>query len=67
MKITDAYFTDALQRFADNHGKTWKSKLWDKWLSGQDAYMVDGSILRQVRNHPMRDEVLAMITPNRSR
>lgn len=65
MKITDAYFTDALQRFADKHGKKWQSKLWDMWLSGRDDYMADGHILRQVRNHPMCDEVLAMITPNR--
>ena len=64
-KITDALYLDALQRFADKHGRQWKSLLWEKWLNGQDDYLADGPVLRQVRNHPMRDEVLAMITPSR--
>lgn len=63
MKITDPVFTDALQRFADKHGREWRAKLWDAWLSSQDDYLPDGALLRQVRNHPDRDKVLDSITP----
>lgn len=42
--------TAALQRFAQNHGRTWKSKLTDAWISGRDDRLPDGSLLRQVRN-----------------
>ena len=42
--------TAALQRFAQTHGRTWKSKLADAWISGRDDRLPDGSLLRQVRN-----------------
>jgi len=41
---------EALQRFANTHGRTWKSKLVDAWISGRDEHMPDGGLLRQVRN-----------------
>ena len=40
----------ALERFAEHHGRSWKSKLSSAWASGEDASMADGPLLRQVRN-----------------
>lgn len=40
----------ALERFADAHGRTWKSKLRTMWMNGRDALQPDGAYLRQVRN-----------------
>lgn len=40
----------ALKRFASQHGRTWKSKLVDAWISGKDDHLPDGGLLRQVRN-----------------
>jgi hypothetical protein len=61
VKITDPYYLDALQRFADANGKDWRPKLWDMWLTGRDDYHPDGGILRAVRNHPDCDKVLDMV------
>lgn len=41
---------EALRRFAERHGRTWKAKLVSAWLSGKDDRMQDGALLRQVRN-----------------
>lgn len=62
MKITDPMYLEVLTRFAQKHGRNWKSVLYDLWHSGQDAYHADGPALRQIRNHPDRDKVLQMIT-----
>ena len=42
--------TSALKRFAEKHGRTWKSKLKSAWANGTDSTMEDGALLRQVRN-----------------
>lgn len=41
---------EAIKRFAETHGRTWKSRLIDAWISGRDARLPDGGLLRQVRN-----------------
>lgn len=41
----------ALSRFADAHGRNWKSKLRAMWMNGRDALQPDGAYLRQVRNN----------------
>lgn len=41
---------NALQRFASQHGRTWKYKLLVAWHTGRDESMPDGALLRQVRN-----------------
>lgn len=41
---------EALKRFAVRHGRTWKSKLVNVWLSGRDESIPDAALLRQVRN-----------------
>lgn len=40
----------AIVRFAQRHGRSWKSALRDAWASGKDDSMPDGPLLRQVRN-----------------
>lgn len=40
----------ALDSFAQKHGRTWRAKLRSMWFSGQDANQPDGGYLRQVRN-----------------
>ncbi len=45
----------ALQRFADQHGRTWKSALLRLWSRGGDEKHADGALLRQVRNNLGRD------------
>jgi hypothetical protein len=40
----------ALNRFAAEYGRTWKSKLREMWMNGRDALREDGGYLRQVRN-----------------
>jgi hypothetical protein len=40
----------ALKRFAERHGRPWKSQLNAAWLSGADACEEGGCYLRQVRN-----------------
>lgn len=45
----------ALQRFADQHGRTWKRALLELWSAGRDEKHPDGSLLRQVRNTLGRD------------
>lgn len=41
---------DALQRFAAKHGRTWKCRLVEAWMRGNDDRLPDGGLLRQVRN-----------------
>lgn len=41
---------DALQRFAAKHGRTWKCRLVEAWMQGNDDRLTDGGLLRQVRN-----------------
>lgn len=41
---------EALKRFAETHGRTWKSKLVNTWISGRDERIPDAALLRQVRN-----------------
>ena len=41
----------ALLWFAKKNGRTWKSKLSLAWRTGKDTDMVDGYLLRQVRNN----------------
>lgn len=41
---------DALNRFAAEFGRTWKSKLREMWMNGRDDLRKDGCYLRQVRN-----------------
>jgi hypothetical protein len=36
--------------FKARYGRTWKTKLSDLWMNGQDAQEPDGHLLRQVRN-----------------
>jgi hypothetical protein len=40
----------ALNRFAAEYGRYWKSKLREMWMNGRDALREDGCYLRQVRN-----------------
>lgn len=40
----------ALQRYANGHGRTWKSQLSQAWSLGRDECEPDGALLRQVRN-----------------
>lgn len=40
----------ALQRFANQHGRRWKSELSTAWSTGRDDTLPDGPLLRQVRN-----------------
>lgn len=40
----------ALQRYADRHGRNWKSSLCTAWVSRKDELMADAGLLRQVRN-----------------
>lgn len=40
----------ALNRFAAQFGRTWKSKLREMWMNGRDDLRPDGCYLRQVRN-----------------
>lgn len=40
----------ALQRYANQHGRQWKSQLSSDWSSGRDDRREDGALLRQVRN-----------------
>jgi hypothetical protein len=40
----------ALNRFAEAHGRNWKSQLRTMWMNGRDALQPDGAYLRQVRN-----------------
>jgi hypothetical protein len=47
-----------LTAFKAQHGRSWRMKLWDLWLSGRDDRRADGSVLRSVRNHPQRDSIL---------
>jgi hypothetical protein len=47
-----------LRAFKAQHGRTWRARLWDLWLSGRDDRRADGSVLRSVRNHPQRDAIL---------
>lgn len=62
MQITDPMYVEVLTRFAQKHGRNWKSVLYGMWYSGQDAYQVDGAALRQIRNHPDRDKGLALVS-----
>lgn len=41
---------DALHRFAVKHGRTWKCRLVEAWMQGNDDRLPDGGLLRQVRN-----------------
>ncbi len=40
----------ALQRYAEKHGRCWKSRLSSDWANGRDAEQLDGAYLRQIRN-----------------
>lgn len=40
----------ALRRYAEKHGRRWKSRLSSDWASGRDAEQPDGAYLRQIRN-----------------
>ncbi|MCY1434923.1 hypothetical protein D9M71_510000 [compost metagenome] len=40
----------ALLRFAEKHGRFWKSRLMESWLRDADLRDPDGALLRQVRN-----------------
>lgn len=40
----------ALQRYAAQHGRTWKRDLSSAWASGTDEREPDGAYLRQIRN-----------------
>lgn len=40
----------ALQRYAANYGRNWKSRLSSDWASGRDAEQQGGAYLRQIRN-----------------
>jgi hypothetical protein len=41
---------NALDKFAAQQGRYWKSKLRTMWMDGRDAQREDGCYLRQVRN-----------------
>ena len=45
---------EALSRFAKKHGRQWKSKLHECWMSGRYPYDIvntnDSAYLQQVRN-----------------
>ncbi|MVF24211.1 hypothetical protein EVC37_21760 [Methylocaldum sp. BRCS4] len=41
---------NALKRWADKHGRTWKSKLRDAWISGDYGLFEDAPFLQQLRN-----------------
>lgn len=41
---------EVLRRFAEKHGRTWKSRLMNSWLKGTDDRLADGGVLRQIRN-----------------
>jgi hypothetical protein len=40
----------ALQSYAKENGRTWKSKLNHDWMTGIYSRSVDGALLQQVRN-----------------
>lgn len=42
----------ALWRFAEQHGRRWRSKLRLLWYTGRDEKHPDAAILRQIRNTP---------------
>lgn len=37
--------------FAESYGAGWKEELLNFWLTGKDAQLADGHLLRQVRNN----------------
>lgn len=39
-----------LVRYAERHGRDWKSHLTLDWSTGKDVSQPDGHLLRQVRN-----------------
>lgn len=41
---------NALQQFANRHGRCWKSRLKDAWQNGSDERLPNGALLRQLRN-----------------
>lgn len=41
---------EALQKYASNHGRTWKMDLNLAWSNGHDCNELNGHLLRQVRN-----------------
>lgn len=55
MNLISANQQAALQRFADQYGRTWKSALLRLWSRGGDERHPDGPLLRQVRNDLGRD------------
>jgi len=42
----------ALWRFAERHGRRWRSKLRHLWYTGRDLNTPDAALLRQIRNNP---------------
>jgi hypothetical protein len=48
--VPDEQQAAALQRFANEKGRAWKSALGALWASGKDERHPDGALLRQVRN-----------------
>lgn len=40
-----------LRAFAENGGQGWKDTLSNLWLTGRDAALPDGHLLRQIRNN----------------
>jgi hypothetical protein len=41
---------DRLRRFAEGNGRTWRAKLREVWLRGDEARYPDSHLLRQLRN-----------------
>lgn len=41
---------EALERFKERHGRTWKSKLVAAWANGSDDRGPDGAHFRSLRN-----------------
>ncbi|MTJ93906.1 MAG: hypothetical protein F8N36_13770 [Desulfovibrio sp.] len=64
---------EALQRFAEKYGRTWKSILQSYWMSGRDESEPLGAQLRQVRNsfpgwlYSARNKVVPRDAARRSR
>ena len=49
MLLTNEQY-QALQSFADAHGRYWRSDLRAAWANGKDERLPDAGLLRQVRN-----------------
>ncbi|MGF6604747.1 hypothetical protein P3T23_009503 [Paraburkholderia sp. GAS448] len=59
--------TNALLTFARRHGRYWKKKLADLWLSGRDDREPEGPLLRQIRNGGGHSLLVGFRLPNDGR